>query len=148
MRQRTERVFGEHASRVRYERVEALEQWNGSERACCCRFVCDTSHFPGIHTDRFFDQERITLVEQEVRGRSHVAVTTQCDDEIGSGLRKELARLGKGRRPAQLCRTLRRHLTVRILNADELDLRHAHERLQVRSVVQRMPVAHPDRSDA
>src|SRR6266542_3865379 len=81
-------------------------------------------------------------------GFRHAIVLAERDDEVGLCLRQHLPIVGVDRWPTDLCRAPSRDGGVRVMEADELDVRHRGEDAQVGGVPQRVPVADLDGGDA
>src|SRR5215468_9722923 len=78
----------------------------------------------------------------------HLSVPTERNDEVGMGCRQHCFVVGKGRRITDLGGSPRDETRVRILDGDQLHVRHRDEVAQVGGVVESMPVAYLDRGDA
>ena len=79
---------------------------------------------------------------------SHFPVPPQRNDEIGPGYRQHLSVVCVSRHISHLGRSLCGDTGIRVLNSDQLDVRHGNEVAEVSGVKNRMPVADFDRGNA
>jgi len=89
------------------------------------------------------------VVEQEVRGRRHVAMLAERHDEVRPCAVEHRAVIREHGQAAERRRALGGHGRIGVLQTDELDVvAHLREQAEIGGVVQRVPVADADGRDA
>src|SRR5262249_62164174 len=100
-----------------------------------------------VDPHRLLHEERIALVEQVMRDSGHCPVSPERNNEIRAGHCQHLSVVCVSRHISDLGRSPCSETSVRILDSDQLDIRHGNEVAEVTAVKNPIPVADLNRGN-
>ena len=148
VRQRAKAPCGEQLAGACREGRVALRQRDGDERIKPCRLGSYRLYLGRVDPHRLFHEEGIALIEQVVGDAGHLPVSPERQHEVRTGRRQHLSVVRESWWAPHLSRSFRDETGVRVLDGDQLHVRHGDQVAQVGGVVERVPVAYLNGCDA
>jgi hypothetical protein len=140
VRQRAKAPRGKQLAGARGEGRVALRQRDGDERIKPGRLGSYRLHLGRVDSHGLFHEEGIALIEQVVGNAGHLPVSPERQHEVRTGHRQHLSVIRESWWVPHLSRSFRDKTGVRVLDGDQLHVRHGDEVAEVSGVIERVPV--------